>query len=192
MILKKTIIILLIILSIVFGVYFGFKIFDKNTLKSDEKDKINNINDNKNEVMPITEISSKEERTTPNTLIIYKTYYTKCKHYIQEYETIDVSMVNLNKEEFLEKNKGWTIESFTSKEVIIGKEEEKFCNQHYKIKIKDDIIVIYSVDENGREMEYEKTEITTEYLTPEDIKKLQSGIIIFGKENLISAIEDYE
>ena len=189
---KKTIIILLIILSISVGVYFGFKIFDKNTLKSDEKDKINNINDNKNEVMPITEISSKEERTTPNTLIIYKTYYTKCKHYIQEYETIDVSMVNLNKEEFLEKNKGWTIESFTSKEVIISKEEEKFCNQHYKIRIKDDIIVIYSVDENGREMEYEKTEITTEYLTPEDIEKLQSGIIIFGKENLISAIEDYE
>ena len=39
---------------------------------------------------------------------------------------------------------------------------------------------------------YEQTGITTEYLTEEDILKLTTGIIIFGKENLTSTIEYYE
>ena len=74
----------------------------------------------------------------------------------------------------------------------MSREEELFCNQHYKLKLEDNVIVIYNVDENGIETEYEQTGITSEYLTEEDILKLKTGIYIYGKENLTSAIEDYE
>ena len=42
-----------------------------------------------------------------------KTYYTKCKHYIQKYENIDVSLVNLTEAEFKEKNRQWDIDKFS-------------------------------------------------------------------------------
>ena len=61
-----------------------------------------------------------------------------------------------------------------------------------KIKLENNAIVIYSIDEYGVESEYEHTGITTEYLTDEDILKLTSGIYIYGKENLTNTIEDYE
>ena len=124
--------------------------------------------------------------------MIYKTYYTKCKHYVQEYKDIDATLVNLTENELKEECRQWDIESFTSGEVEMSQEKVGFCGEHYKIKLENNTIVIYSIDENGAETEYEHTGITTEYLTDEDILKLTSGIYIYGKENLSSTIEDYE
>lgn len=190
---KKTVWIIIIILIIIFGILVGVRIF-KN--KNDVNNAIINnniIKQEENIEISLVETSADEkERTTPNTLIIYKTYYTKCKHYIQKYEDIDASLVNCTEDELKEKCKGWRIDKFSSKEVEMSKEEEKFCNEHYKLKLENSAIVIYNVDENGVETEYEQTGITTEYLTEEDILKLTIGIYVYGKENLTSTIEDYE
>ena len=191
--LKKTVWIIIIILIIIFGILVGVRIF-KN--KNDVNNAIINnniIKQEENIEISLVETSADEkERTTPNTLIIYKTYYTKCKHYIQKYEDIDASIVNCTEDELKEKCRGWKIDKFSSKEVEMSKEEEKFCNEHYKLKLENNAIVIYNVDENGVETEYEQTGITTEYLTEEDILKLTTGIYVYGKENLTSTVEDYE
>lgn len=189
---KKIVIIISAIIIILLGIFIGVKINNKepqsNTLNNNIK--TTEINQNMNTL--VTEVSKPEEKTTPNTLLIYKIYYTKCKHYIKNYNEIDASLVNLTQKEFKDKFKGWKIERFSPEEVEISKEEERFCNEHYKLKLEDNIIVIYNINENGRETEYERTDITTEYLTQEDILKLRNGIIVFGKENLTSTIEDYE
>lgn len=191
---KRIIIIMIcIILIILLGVFIGLRIYD------DKEETYNTAFDNnmfmveENVNIPALEVSAKEEeKTTPNTLIIYKTYYTKCKHYVQEYKDIDASLVNYTKEEIEEKCREWDIEKFSSKEIEISKEVEAFCGEHYKLKLENNVIVIYNVDENGIETEYEQTGITTEYLTEEDILKLTTGIYVYGKENLTSTIEDYE
>lgn len=192
---KKSIIIIVCITIIVLvGIFIGIKLTDKSQVnKNNEAEDLylpdvyeNNI------IVQTIEIASEVEKTTPNTLIIYKTYYTKCKHYIKKYEMIDVSKVNLTEEEFKEKYKNWKLDKFSSEEIELSKEEEKFCGQHYKIKLEDDIVVIYRVDEDEKEIEYQRTDITTEYLTNEDILKLSTGIIVYGKENLTATIEDYE
>ena len=183
-----------IVLIILLGIVFGFMISNNGmarkgniTLKNEDVLEI----ENKEEISAI-QVAVEEEKTTPNTLIIYKIYYTKCKHYIQSYEDIDVSLVNLNKSDFEEKNREWRIEKFSSEEIELVKEEEFFCNEHYKIRLKNNFIVIYKVNEEGKETEYEQTEVSTEYLTNEDILKLTTGIEIYGKENLTSTMEDYE
>ena len=150
------------------------------------------VSGNNIEEQNIIEISNKEEKTTPNTLLIYKTYYTKCNHYINEYKSIEINEVNLNKEELQELNKEWEIEEFSAEQIILSKEIEEFCGEHYKLKLVDGIVNIYTIDEQGEETEYERTDITEEYLTNEDILKLKEGIFIYGKENLSSTIEDYE
>ena len=129
-------IILGIILIVGLGIFVGYNMvdspakeyntaFDNNMSIQDEM--YNDI---------IIEVSNREEEvTTPNTLIIYKTYYAKCKHYVQEYKDIDASLVNLKEDELKEKSKGWKVDKFSSQEIEMSREVNKFCNQHYKIKL---------------------------------------------------------
>lgn len=194
--LKKIVfIIICVIIVIALGIITGIYLYNLNNTADD------NFNNNISEVVSeenyieeknIIEISNKEEKTTPNTLLIYKTYYTKCNHYINEYKDIDISLVNFNKKDLQSKNNGWRIEDFSSDKVVFSKEKEAFCNEHYKLKLADGIVNVYILDENGNESEYEKTDITEEYLTNEDILRLKEGILVYGKENLSSTIEDYE
>ena len=194
--LKNTIIVVCIILIIVLGIWLGYTIYNNSETNTGGEnmlaENLNNYEIQENTEISSLETSVEEEKTTPNTLIIYKTYYTKCKHYIQEYKDIDASLVNCTESELKERCKDWKIEKFSPEEVEMSKEEEKFCNQHYKLKLENNVIVIYTIDEEGRETEYEQTGITTEYLTQEDILRLTTGIIVYGKENLTSTIEDYE
>ena len=190
---KNTILIIGIALVIAFGIFWGIRIYftsqnnNENLVKNDVVLPKENI-----EISTMKINAPTEEKTTPKTLIIYKTYYTKCMHFVQEYKDIDASLVNCTEEELKEKCRGWKIDKFSSEEVELSKEEEKFCNQHYRLKLENNVIVVYNVDENGVETEYEQTGITTEYLTEEDILKLTTGIYVYGKENLTSTIEDYE
>lgn len=193
--LKKIVIILTCIFFIVaIGVYFGVIMFDNNNKNEYNQAFDNNMNVQQDSVGNfVMEVSNlEEEKTTPNTLIIYKTYYTKCNHFVQEYKQIDASLVNYTEKELKEKCRNWDIDKFSSEEIEMSKEKVDFCGEHYKIKLENRTIVIYSIDENGKETEYKHTGITTEYLTEEDILKLTTGIYVYGKENLTSTIEDYE
>ena len=192
--LKKTIIILICIFFIsMIGTFLFIRMDNIMDIDNENSMIFENIIQEENVIISNSiEVSEQEEKTTPNTLIIYKTYYTKCKHFVQDYEDIDILLVNLNEEEFTEKCKNWDIEEFSSEEIVLSQEKEEFCNEHYKLKLENNNIVIYNIDENGIETEYEYTGITTEYLTEEDILKLTAGIYVYGKENLTSTIEDYE
>ena len=190
--LRRTLIILGVILIISIGILMGFLLYDAEAVGEESVERNNDVITIEDQNIQVIETSIEEEKTTPHTLIIYKTYYTDCKHYIKRYEDIDASMVNLTEKEFKEKNRGWRLDKFSSSEIEVSKEVEAFCNEHYKLKLENKVIVIYKIDEEGRETEYEQTGITTEYLTTEDILKLTSGIEVYGRENLTSTIEDYE
>ena len=192
---KKIAIIISVVSIILLGIIFGYIMYDNGNPIVNENTMLYNANVlaiQENENILVLETLAKEERTTPNTLIVYKTYYTKCKHYIKRYEDIDASLVNLTEKELKEKTRGWNIEKFSAEEIELSKEEESFCNEHYKLKLENNVIVIYQIDEAGLETEYEQTGITTEYLTNEDILKLEAGIYVYGKESLTNTIEDYE
>ena len=184
-----------ILIIIVLAIFAGLYLYEMNNVN---KENINNnvtevnTGEDNTQITETLEIANQEEKTTPNTLIIYKTYYTKCKHYINEYKDIDISFVNLTEEEIKDKNRDWRIKEFSAEQIVLEKEEEAFCNQHFKLKLIDGNVIIFIIDENGNEAEYQKTEITSEYLTNEDILKLTEGIVVYGKENLSSVLEDYE
>lgn len=62
----------------------------------------------------------------------------------------------------------------------------------YMLRNRDDYIVIYKLDEKGEEQLYKTTDIITKYLTEEDLKLLDKGIEITGREELNSILEDFE
>lgn len=192
---NKIIFVICIFFIIVLGVLAGNYLYKYNTSVekiSSTNNLQENIIENKIRISDTIQTSTSKVKTTPNTLMIFKTYYTKCKHYINSYEDIDASAVNLTQEEIKEKYKGWKIEQFSEEQILLEREEEEYCNEHYKLKLEDGKVYIYIIDSNNNVTKWKDTEITSEFLTEEDILRLKEGITVYGKENLSSVLEDYE
>ena len=63
---------------------------------------------------------------------------------------------------------------------------------HYLLKDVYGYIEVYYLDEKNSEYLYKKTDISTEYLSEEDIDDLQVGIEVEGIEALNKMLEDFE
>ena len=146
-----------------------------------EEDKINEI-----------EVSEIETKISPNAKLIIKRYYKECGHTAEEIKKVTNDMVNKNKEEIEKLYPDYNIEKFSNNEIILEKEEEGQCNEHYIIKDESSNIIIYRVLNDGTEEVYQNTGISTEYLPETDRINLKSGVKVFGIENLNSIIEDFE
>lgn len=152
---------------------------------------INQINEIK---IPNEEIetSSAEEKVSPNASFIIKKEYEDCGHINEEKIKVPSKIVNKTQEEVEEQYEEYEIESFNSNEVILCKKIEGLCNEHYKIKEENGVIVVYGSNENGEEILYDETGISTQYLPESDLINIKKGLQIYGKENLNKFIEDFE
>ena len=139
-----------------------------------------------------TEVSSTEEKIAANAILILKKYYTKCDHTINEYVELPKELVNLTKEQVQEKYSDWEVIGFEKGKITLYKEFDDVCGEHFKLKIEDGKVVIYTVNNDGTETLYEKTNISSEYLTETDLLNMQDGLEIYGKEELNQVIEDFE
>lgn len=196
---KKTIIFLSIIFTIILAIILGIYTYRVNIYNT-ENSKID-INNNVNVETVLSkddnyslflETNSNEEKTSPNTLFILKTYFNKCGHIINEYKDAQEELVNLNEEEIKNKFINWELRKFSKEEIILSIDRNEFCDEHFIIKEENGGIVIYKVNESGEESLYDTTSISTEYLTTEDLLKIKSGIKVYGRETLNSILEDFE
>ena len=138
------------------------------------------------------EVSSTEEKVAANAILILKKYYTKCDHTINEYVELPQELVNLTKEQVQEKYADWQVIGFEKGKITLYKEFDDVCGEHFKLKIEDGKVVVYTVNNDGTETLYEKTNISSEYLTETDLINMQDGLEIYGKEELNQVIEDFE
>ena len=136
--------------------------------------------------------TAEEEKISPNAILTKKITYTGCRHTTSQYSEIPEEMVNLTKTDLQEKYSDWTVEEFSDTEIVLSKEEAGECGEHFVIRDEEGVIVIYEILENGTEKEYEKTDISTEYITETDRINLQNGVYINGKQELNQFIEDFE
>ena len=138
------------------------------------------------------EVSSTEEKVAANAILILKKYYTKCDHTINEYVELPKELVNLTKEQVQEKYSDWEVIGFEKGKITLYKEFDDVCGEHFKLKIEDGKVVVYTVNNDRTETLYEKTNISSEYLTETDLLNMQDGLEIYGKEELNQVIEDFE
>ncbi|MBO5478352.1 MAG: BofC C-terminal domain-containing protein [Clostridia bacterium] len=196
---KKWIYIIAIIIIVVVAIFVGKYLFKKeNNINQQNSTQLTNKIEVKNEVqentlmndIPIS--STQSEKISPNATLILKKHYKECNHIIKEYAKIPEEYVNLTKEELMEEQDGWEIESFSKNEIVLIKEVSGVCNEHYVLREKDGTIVVYQINKDNTETLKEETGIATEYLTEEDRLRLKEGIRIYGNEELNSTLEDYE
>ena len=162
------------------------KISDENILDdcTDEYEELENSN--------MLETNSSEEKISPNSSITYKTFYKGCGHTKEEYNNMPQELINCTKSEIEEKYTEWQVEKFASNEVVLYREVDGECGEHYLVKEKEGKLVVYKILENGEEQEYETTQISTDYLTDTDKIEMQNGIRVNGQQELNQLIEDFE
>lgn len=139
-----------------------------------------------------TTVSSTEEKVSANAILILKKYFTKCEHTINEYVELPQEMVNMTEEEVKEQYPDWEVIGFASDKITLYKEIDDECGEHFKLRVEDGKVVVYIVNKDGTESVYEKTNISSEYLTETDLINMQDGLEIYGKEELNKIIEDFE
>ena len=181
-------VILLFALGVIMGIYFygSDNTEDTNLLNvqlAEESISENNVT---------VSTSLTEEKVSPNCTIVEKQYFTGCDHLIKDIKEIPEDWINMTEEEIIEKYRDWTLESFTNNQIIVSQEKEGYCGEHYVIRTHDDVIGIYTLDENGKETLKEDTDIPTMYLTEEDLEILNKGIQAIGENQLHQVLEDYE
>lgn len=196
---NKTIMTIIAIIVIIGAIIIGVQIYKPNkeqediiTKVSDEKIE-DDCTDEYHEIQEeMLQANSTEEKISPNCFITMKKTYNKCGHTTSEYIAIPKELVNKTKEDLEEKYIGWTIDKFSDTQIVISKEEEGECGEHYIVKDKEGKVVIYKLLEDGTENEYEVTDISTEYITDTDKINMKNGIKVNGKQELNQLIEDFE
>lgn len=195
---KKWGIIIAFIIIFIIAIFVGNYIYDsnnkeENTIKSENTSNsiVNQVDYSvRNDITINTD--SEEEKISPNATLILKKHYKECDHTIKEYAEIPEEFVNLTKSEIEKEYPEWEVEKFTPLDIILIKEEDGFCNEHFILKEEQGVIIVYKIDKQGEESLYDTTGISVEYLTESDKLELKNGIKVYGKEELNSMLENYE
>ena len=140
----------------------------------------------------LTTVSATEEKLASNAILILKKYYRKCEHTINEYVELPQELVNMTEEEVQAQYLDWEVIGFEKGKLTLYKEFDEVCQEHFKLRLEGGNVVVYIVNSDGKESLYEKTGISSEYLTETDLINMQDGLEIYGKEELNQIIEDFE
>lgn len=203
---KKSWIIILVVAIIIVGIIAGLAIYNKNgktqnNIVENEIDKVSEkITDEcteeyeelERQAKLEIEANSSEEKISPNCLITLKRYYNECQHTINEYIDVPQKLVNGTEEDLKKEYPNWEIQKYSSNEIILYREFESNCGQHFILRNDNGKITIYKINEEMKEEVYEKTEISVEYLTEKDKVEIQNGIRVNGVEELNQLLEDFE
>ena len=200
---KKSIIISAIIVLFILGTVIGV-ILIKNI--SSEKTETEIAEQNQEEIYDectdeyeemvesntlVEETSSEGEKISPNCSIIFRRHYNDCGHTIEQYSSIPTELVNKTEEDLQEQYEGWTVETFSRNQIILYREFDSECGEHYVLREKEGKVVVYLKTGDTEEL-VEETDIATEFLTETDRIELQNGIEANGRVELNQIIEDYE
>ena len=202
---KKSVLTISILVLFILGSIAGFFIVKKtftqdknenieiaeqnNEAVSDEcTEEYNDIELNTDE---IEETSVESEKISPNCSIKLRRYDKECGHTIEQYLSIPTDLVNKTEEDLKKEYEGWSIEYFSKNQIILYREFENECGEHYILKEKDGKIAIY-LKVGDEEQFVEDTNVSVEFLPDEDKNKLKEGIAANGRAELNQLIEDYE
>ena len=139
----------------------------------------------------VEEANAEEEKISPNCSITFRRYYNDCGHILEQYSSVPTEVVNKTEEELQQYYEGWIIQKFSKNQIVLYRDFDSECGEHYVLREKDGKVAIYLKVGDVEEF-VEETDIATEFLTETDKIELQNGIEANGRAELNQLIEDYE
>ncbi len=139
----------------------------------------------------VVEVVMSEIKITPHTQLIIKKNYTKCGHNSLDAMTVPLELINFTKEELQEKYTGWNIEEFSQEQVVVSRNIDSNCEDHFVIKEQNEKIFVYKELTEDKLNFIERLDLNLELLGEEDREALKLGIRLYGPEELASWKENY-
>ena len=164
---KKGIIIAVVIIGILLGLIIGIYTYNRGGISNTNMIDTQKLADEKSEetksnetiLNEAVETSSVSMKVSPNAIIIQKRYYKSCDHLIREVIDIPEDLINKTQDDVMNKYSDWKLEEYSPKEIVIYKEFQGICNEHYVIKEHNGVIGIYTENNEGIQEWQEDTEI---------------------------------
>ena len=115
-------------------------------------------------------------------------------HSYFEYSILPNELINMTEEEVEEHYNGnYEVEEMNNDKLILSREINGMCNNHYAIKLGDNNLVeVYKINTDTSYTLYETTEISKDFLPASDVEKLKEGMIVYGIGKVNAILEDYE
>lgn len=188
---RKEFLYIIVLIACVAGVIWGVVGLFNNNYNVQEAKK-NNAIEEIYENKTVVTTASEEKKVSPNSNFALKKYYDECNHFDYEEAELPTELVNLTKQEVEDYYADWEVEKFTDDDLVLSKEINGYCNQHFLIRLDEENVNVYQLGTLGELKQYKKTDISRDYLPEEDIDSLEEGITVFGEGKLSSALEDFE
>lgn len=182
--------VLIFIISIGIGFCFGRVMLENNNEESLQIESNKLVNNNQ----IVEEAVSTELKVKPNIEFAIKEYFDECGHFTFEYAELPNELVNMTRQEIEDHYNGlYEVEQFDEKTLILSREINGMCDNHYVIKLNENNFVdVYKVNTDTSYSLYETTEISRDFLTASDVEKLEEGIMVYGLGKVNAILEDYE
>lgn len=136
-------------------------------------------------------VSLDETKLSPNAEMTIKKKFTLCGHTKTNKMSIPIEMVNYTEEEVKKKYTGWQIEKFMQNELVLSKDIEAKCENHYVLKIEDEKLKIYNEVTADKLNFVDEIDIELALIPSIEINDLQEGIRVYGEEELNELIANY-
>lgn len=192
---KKTVW-LFLVLAVVIGFFIGIYLYN---VEENEEELENDIDTIENSIVLNNvnaleiETSVAPEKISVNTQVIEEVYYTECDHLISVTKKDIKSIINMTELQLERKYKDWEIKEFSTEKVVLYREEQNYCGEHFLVKDVDGLVTIYTMNNEEEIKErIEITDIETAYLPQTDQEDLVEGIRVYTQQKLNKLIEDFE
>jgi len=178
------------ILLMVLGIYIGTEITDKSNKTKEKNVVVSNTSSIK--IYDEEAVIEEEKETLGTVDVKYVDIYPDCGHNIESKEHQEKTTKEMLKKEIEDKDLGYRLIGEQEGILIYQKVHVGKCMNHYMVKLENDIVVIYRMNENGEFAPYQTTEITSQMLRSGISEQLQEGIIVDDIEELFLLMEDIE
>lgn len=165
------------------GLYAGYRLYMPEATT---------IEESVEEIRPDEVLTLAKEVVDENTTIYYKTVFLS-DGITEMIEAVPAKyMLGYDEKQLAESFPEWEVECFSQKEVILRQSLNQRSSQHYVLKDYNGYIAVFQEDLSGELQLCEVTNTPVAALGEEEKKEMLEGLIITGKENLYSVLEDLE
>jgi hypothetical protein len=131
-------------------------------------------------------------RIHPGIRIVYEYYYQSENRIESSTETPPYFLMNLTREDIERYFFDWEMIEFTANQIVLRKNIPGGYDEYYLLGIKDDYVAVFFQTKTGEVTLQEVTRMPVGSLSYDERQRLREGVKIGGKNELASALEDYD
>ena len=195
-VMNKILTVCLMVVFMIAGIYIGARYIGKTEDEVENK-VVDVVNESSVQVYKEEEKEPEEEKeeeieVVEDITVSYIDIYSECGHR-KESQNLHT---HGNRDKIVENvensNYGYRLMGEEEGILIFERVYEGSCEDHFKITLKDNKVVVYRINDNGEYELYQTVEIDITMIREDILKQLELGVVVDSVEELFIFLEDVE